>query len=436
MTQSRTSTRDKNLILIVPVWGNQYLETLEKVLLKSLILPRNFETLSQLNYSELRIVTDSDGAIRLSKSIIINKLKNNMKISILTESIQSNNKYYEMTNKYLYGINYRKEVISDKDFFLFLVPDLFITDGSLSEIVNKIAFFPVIQVMGFRIIRENLLRDIEEVVNFNKKEIINYVIANLHPICLTSQFNGDFNTTHPSHIYWITENTLIGHGFHLHPIAIKAAQVVENINKFTNLYTIDDWRFLDNCGFTMNDNLLVNDASILLIELTTEYFELNVDSSRIRNFSIYKFLKVLIWASVNNNTNKTQRNFFRERITISSTKAINPGLMNQSILKFIVRFIVPFFEKFDSQLLFLIRINRKLSKFYKKKPGYYYKFISSIFSTTLIQNIKKRYLDYKYVKLEQGMSKIFFFFICAAMFYKIPRIIVDEAKKKVESHEM
>lgn len=323
MMQVSTVTRGKNLILIVPVWGDQYLETLEKVLLASLMLPRNLESLRELNYSELRIVTDKQGSIILSGSLILEKLKSNVKITILATLTESENKYYEMTNKYLYGINYSKENITDKDFFLFLVPDLYITDGSLSAIVRKIEFFPVIQVMGFRIIRENLLRDFEEVVKFDKKEIINYVLANLHPICLTSQFNADFNTKHPSHIYWKTDNTLVGHGFHLHPIAIKAAPVVQNIDKFSNLYTIDDWRFLDNCGFTINDNVVVQDSSILLIELTTENFELNTDSSKFRNVRIYKLLKVLIWASINNNTNKIQRNFFSKKITISDSKISN-----------------------------------------------------------------------------------------------------------------
>ncbi len=221
----------KQITLLMPVWGYQFIGRFLEFCLPTLLAPNNIPAIARelpCRFVLLSSVAD-EPVIRSHPAW--QKLERHCvcEIRSIDDLITQGNHTATITLAFERALRRSGDAMRDTC-FIFLMSDYLIADGSLKTVLRQVeAGAGAVLAGNFQIIAEDaapLLRqrlDLEshEIV-LPPRELLRWSLAHLHPATMANIVN--FGLTHNAHtnrLFWrVDENCLIGRFYLMHPIAI------------------------------------------------------------------------------------------------------------------------------------------------------------------------------------------------------------------------
>lgn len=266
-----------NIVLLVPVWGDEYTRLFVDYCLPSIQTPGNMGFIKSLVDSgqcsaTLAICTQSDWwpLVAESPSITYSQNMIDVKFCCINSVFDEKKPYSTMSRAYELGMR-MFESVEGTTWYFFLTPDSIWSENSFKYIWNQIrgGVTKAVMVPGLRVLREEAIKYIAaEARNpaaFEPRHLVSFAIKNMHPISKSLNWLAEeFDNKWPSTIYFTKSNNLmIGNSFHLHPAAIEAPDVLPPLDD-----TIDG-AFMDRLGLEDGEYHLVRGSDdCLVLELS------------------------------------------------------------------------------------------------------------------------------------------------------------------------
>lgn len=322
------------LIFLIPVWGETYTRCMLEGLLPSLLMPKNLPVLPQQERSLLRIITTTEDADIAKNSPHLQKCNEFLDVEFVLGDhlIDHNNKYLSMSRLYQLGFSLQGE-----HYFVYLTPDIFLPNGIVSKLLDYAEEkVKALLIFGIRVVKSRFLPEITQhlAVNANTVDtqtLVSKILSNLHPLSHNVDVLKDcFNNQCPSHLYWIGKESLISHGFHLHPLMVfqSSSSLLSERNKSLNS-TIDDKDFLSGFGYKPEDTLVATNLNqVMAVEMSDIHEVVDKDTSKaiISRPSIFH---ILSWSE--KYTDNFHWHYVRYRGILSLDKSCDiQNLTNQS----------------------------------------------------------------------------------------------------------
>ena len=233
--------KNNSLNIILPVWGDKYIDLAEEYLFFSLIKKNNLPTFLQkgnFNSVNMLICTKKSDIKKFKGNNFIN-LKKKIDIKFLpSDEFIVERKYSSYSNLIKLGL----QSSSDKRFLIFVSPDEYYLDGSFNNLFNFLGKKKIVFSSFLRCNNTQVMKDILYSENTSNLEKINVSIKNLH--INEKKLNidsNDFDNRSPSKLFCNINNCLISRNFHSSPILVDKND--KDLSNFEG--TIDDIDFLE-----------------------------------------------------------------------------------------------------------------------------------------------------------------------------------------------
>jgi len=319
------------LAFLVPVWGQDYISLMLDCLLPSLLMPKNFPVLHQSERSVLKIVTTSEGKDMADRSEIVQKCQEFLDIGVVvSDHAIYGSKYASMTRLYMLGLS---SLDSKDNYVVYLTPDMFCSNGTITSLIKYLQQGKkTVMVLGPRVIKSSFLSEIQPYFhahsNFsdlhNAKFLTDLILKTIHPL------SSEFDSNWPSALFWIAEDILVAHGFHMHPFLIhhdkdSIKALAEKFSTHENPPTIDHKVYLSASteqGF--DDFVVVADPCDMVVVGLTELEDVGIEKQRSRSvpsFTNFSIFSLLYWSL--SNTNDIQWYLFKHKVIFGLTDSVH-----------------------------------------------------------------------------------------------------------------
>src|ERR1700720_948566 len=221
----------KQITLLMPVWGYQFIGRFLEFCLPTLLAPNNIPAIAQELPCRFVLLSSVADEPIIRSHPAWQKLERHCarEIQSIDDLITQGNHTATITLAFERALRQSGDAIRDTC-LIFLMSDYLVADGSLKTVLRRIESGAGAVLAGnFQIIAEDaapLLRqriDLEshEIV-LPPRDLVRWSLAHLHPATVANIVN--FGLTHNAHInrlFWrVDENCLIGRFYLMHPIAI------------------------------------------------------------------------------------------------------------------------------------------------------------------------------------------------------------------------
>ncbi len=221
----------KQITLLMPVWGYQFIGRFLEFCLPTLLAPNNIPAIARelpCRFVLLSSVAD-EPVIRSHPAW--QKLERHCACEIrsIDDLITQGNHTATITLAFERALRQSGEAMRDTC-FIFLMSDYLVADGSLKTVLRTIESgagavlagnFQIIAEDAAPLLRQRLDLESHEIV-LPPRELVRWSLAHLHPATVANIVN--FGLTHNAHtnrLFWrVDENCLIGRFYLMHPIAI------------------------------------------------------------------------------------------------------------------------------------------------------------------------------------------------------------------------
>lgn len=211
--------------IVLPVWGDAYLELFEECALPTQLAPGNIPALSRLATVHYLLYSTADDIKRLRNSSGVRELEKYARVQYLQlDELGGAQKYSAQTACHLDAF----ERAGDHP-IIFLTPDSIWSNGTL-ERLHRIHSngFDAILVLSFRLEKEGMRSalkarmDQDGVLPIDGPALMELAGNHLHPITESLFLDaGEFNESWPSHVYFRIRGGLVAAGFHIHPVLVR-----------------------------------------------------------------------------------------------------------------------------------------------------------------------------------------------------------------------
>ena len=247
--------KTKSFHLIVPVWGHSFTSLFANTCLPMLMTSGNLGSFAGEKGHLFVICTTIKDSEYLAKHPSILLLSEYIEVEFklidgLISDLSLSHK--AMSECYSLAINSPK-IIPGETYFIFLTPDSFWSNNtflSLKNIAND--GYDVAMAIGIRTILESMEPKLKSIIDKRHNDsdtttenLVMLVLENIHQMSSAHEWRlgKSFLNIWPSHIYWISNNSLVARCFHLHPLMVKSKKIQIKIGD-----TIDG-KFLSNLGY-------------------------------------------------------------------------------------------------------------------------------------------------------------------------------------------
>lgn len=232
-------------VIIVPVWGKEYVDLFTQYSLPSHLASGNVDALEYPTYL-ICCTSQDEQNIRNSASFKILESQTSQILFIKKEKRFFDNNITMMSRLYKAGINHPFSIDSG---LIFLNADLIVPHNTFFKIKTILSRDKrVIYTPCLRTIKENLMPLLEKykrkkgVIEIDRLSLVKLTLENLHPIMLGGFIEESHGSFVPSNLFWeVKGEGLISHNFHLHPLAVYPEKRTYRFHG-----TIDD-DFVENC---------------------------------------------------------------------------------------------------------------------------------------------------------------------------------------------
>jgi hypothetical protein len=221
----------KQITLLMPVWGYQFIGRFLEFCLPTLLAPNNIPAIARELPCRFVLLSSVADEPIIRSHPAWQKLERHCACEIrsVDDLITHGNHTATITLAFERALRQSGDAIRDTC-FIFLMSDYLVADGSLKTVLRKIeAGAGAVLAGNFQIIAEDvapLLRrhiDLEShVIVLPPRDLVRWSLAHLHSATVANIVN--FGLTHNAHanrLFWrVDENCLIGRFYLMHPIAI------------------------------------------------------------------------------------------------------------------------------------------------------------------------------------------------------------------------
>jgi hypothetical protein len=221
----------KQITMLMPVWGYQFVGRFLEFCLPTLLAPNNVPAVAQMLPCRFVLISSATDETIVRSHPAWQKLESvcTAEIHLIDDLITQGNHTATITLAFERVLRGYGEAMRDAG-FIFLMSDYLIADGSLKTVVTKICEGASCLLAGnFQIIAEDavpLLRQridpaSHEIV-LQPRDLIRWSLGHLHPATVANIVNfGLSHNDHTNRLFWrVDEETLIGRFYLMHPIAI------------------------------------------------------------------------------------------------------------------------------------------------------------------------------------------------------------------------
>lgn len=224
-------TSGPHLNIVVPVWGDAYLDTFLQYSLPAQLAAGNVPALEGSDHC-YTIYTTAEGRRRCEEHVAVRQLARSVAVTFKSlEAVAT----YNAGNKYrtksdCYAIELEAASRSGAAVAM-LNADILLADGFIREVLRLLRSGKrVIEVTGGRGLQDPIktaldsgFREHGGIISISPLELSRLWLANLHPQLAMHYVDGpEGGSFHPSHLYWLAgEEGVLIRAFHLYPIVVK-----------------------------------------------------------------------------------------------------------------------------------------------------------------------------------------------------------------------
>ena len=221
----------KQITLLMPVWGYQFIGRFLEFCLPTLLAPNNIPAIARAKPCRFVLLSSVADEPIIRSHPAWQKLERHCACEIrsIDDLITQGNHTATITLAFERALRQSGDAMRDIC-FIFLMSDYLVADGSLKTVLRKVqAGAGAVLAGNFQIIAEDaapLLRqrlDLEshEIV-LPPRDLVRWSLAHLHPATVANIVNfGLSHNAHSNRLFWrVDENCLIGRFYLMHPIAI------------------------------------------------------------------------------------------------------------------------------------------------------------------------------------------------------------------------
>lgn len=212
------------------VWGKDYIDNFCNFTLPMQFSSGNLPKIAKEVQVRYVIFTSLEDVDYFAKKKIIIDLNKIIEVQIVGLSISKQNKYFlisELQNK---GMNIAKQ--EGYDCFFPLYADVLCSDGTLYNAYCKmregydavVSLGPqtILANMEDAIIKSKKYNENKHAIKISSRDLVKLTFENLHPFHAPSFWEKGAFTTTPSMLFFKGKNnSVLAHGFHLHPVVFK-----------------------------------------------------------------------------------------------------------------------------------------------------------------------------------------------------------------------
>jgi hypothetical protein len=221
----------KQLTLLMPVWGYQFIGRFLEFCLPTLLAPNNIPAIARELPCRFVLLSSAADEPIIRSHPAWQKLERHCACEIrsIDDLITHGNHTATITLAFERALRQSGDAMRDTC-FIFLMSDYLIADGSLKTVLRRIqAGAGAVLAGNFQIIAEDAAPLLRQRIDLESHEIVlpprglvRWSLAHLHPATVANIVN--FGLTHNAHanrLFWrVDENCLIGRFYLMHPIAI------------------------------------------------------------------------------------------------------------------------------------------------------------------------------------------------------------------------
>ncbi|HWX84814.1 MAG TPA: hypothetical protein VNZ48_14555 [Xanthobacteraceae bacterium] len=268
----------KQITLLMPVWGYQFVGRFLEFCLPTLLAPHNIPAIARAKPCRFVLLSSVADEPIVRSHPAWQKLERHCacEIQSIDDLITQGNHTATITLAFERALRQSGEAMCDTC-FIFLMSDYLVADGSLATVLRTIETGAGAVLAGnFQIIAEDaapLLRQRADLQSHEivlpPRDLVRWSLAHLHPATVANIVN--FGLTHNAHtnrLFWrVDENCLIGRFYLMHPIAIHPE---------TSDFAVDsswDYSFVPELCPSGNVVALTDSDDYLVVELQRRDYE-------------------------------------------------------------------------------------------------------------------------------------------------------------------
>jgi SAM-dependent methyltransferase len=221
----------KQITLLMPVWGYQFIGRFLEFCLPTLLAPNNIPAIAQALPCRFVLLSSVADEAIIRSHPAWQKLERicTTEIQPIDDLITQGNHTATITLAFERAVRQAGAAMRDTC-FIFLMSDYLVTDGSLKTVLATVqggagavlaGNFQIISEDATPLLRQWINRASHEIV-LRPRELVRWSLAHMHPATVANIVN--FGLTHNAHtnrLFWrVDEDTLIGRFYLMHPIAI------------------------------------------------------------------------------------------------------------------------------------------------------------------------------------------------------------------------
>ena len=229
-----TDSGDRYVVPMV-VWGDAYLDTLERITLRSLLAEGNLPYLRERGETRVLFFTTGAGRARLQHSPVFQELARTVTAEFVVfpdELPNHRNPYRLMTAMHLAGLEIAR---ASRSHFLFVAPDLVFSDNFLRSVDQRmrqgadVVFVPglILELEGFIKAQARRFPAAPHALTIPPRELLELGMRHVHPFvrrAYTFKPNGRRSTV-AVFLWPMAGGGYVVHGFHHTPFLISARAV-------------------------------------------------------------------------------------------------------------------------------------------------------------------------------------------------------------------
>ncbi len=269
------SEQSKKFKILIPVWGEVYIDRLVKFTLSSMLASGNLKALrDKCDSVEIVFITTKFSKCYINKQDILKQLNQYASIShcLIDDLLPIN--YYGV----ILTLGYERAIMQDspetqvQTNYIFLNADFVMSNNLLSTIVDKMDDgFSAILSPSLRASAESVMHKLspsitnDMILDLPPRDMVNLALQDLHPMVIASIIDGKLDTT-IAHQFFVKPNAnlLIGRFFILFMLCIKPERPMQHVSSYC------DYSFIPELCPSSNYCVLSDSDEGFLLELAPQ----------------------------------------------------------------------------------------------------------------------------------------------------------------------
>lgn len=229
------SALENRYVLPIVVWGDSYLDTLERITLPSFLAEGNLPYLREVGEPRIIFFTTAEGGRRLRQMEVFQEIARSVHPDIVTfpgDLANNPNPYQLMTAMHLAGLEIAK---AGQAHFIFVAPDLVFSDNFMRTVEQRrrrgaeVVFVPglILELESFHEEQARRFPAVRRVLSIAPRELLELGLRHVHPFvqrAYTYTPNGRRSTV-AVFLWPLANGGYVVHGFHHTPFLISAPAV-------------------------------------------------------------------------------------------------------------------------------------------------------------------------------------------------------------------